>query len=89
MYNVKGDQPYELVSAAVKRYAEKKDVNVTFTKLLRKRENRGRFTYTMRVNIAESDFSTVERNETFWPIGIYWREYVPYNKTNQEQLWGQ
>ncbi|VDI18436.1 Hypothetical predicted protein [Mytilus galloprovincialis] len=41
LYNVIADKPYELVNSAVRTYAEQKDVHITFTKLLKKRENRG------------------------------------------------
>ncbi|CAC5407011.1 unnamed protein product [Mytilus coruscus] len=40
LYNVIADKPYELVSSAVRTYAEQKDVHITFTKLLKKRESR-------------------------------------------------
>ncbi|CAC5405467.1 unnamed protein product [Mytilus coruscus] len=92
LYNVRADKPYELVNGAVKSYAENKGVKITFSKLLKKRESRGYSTYIMRVNIAESDFEKVESNENFWPAGVYWREYIPYNSNfnnnNQtEQSW--
>ncbi|CAG2184708.1 unnamed protein product [Mytilus edulis] len=92
LYNVRADKPYELVNGAVKSFAEKKGVKITFSKLLKKREGRGYSTYIMRVNIVESDFEIVELNENFWPAGVYWREYVPYNSNfnnnNQtEQSW--
>ncbi|XP_071145094.1 putative leucine-rich repeat-containing protein DDB_G0290503 [Mytilus edulis] len=80
LYNVIADKPYELVSSAVKTYAEQKDVHITFTKLLKKRESRGKSTYIMRVNINEDDFfNKIETDNQFWPKGIYWRDYVPYN----------
>jgi hypothetical protein len=33
----------------------------------------------MRVNILECDFEKLEQNDQFWPEGVYWREYIPYN----------
>ena len=92
LYNVRADKPFELVSGAVKTYAENKDVKITFSKLLKKRDIRGKSTYIMRVNILESDFENVEQDENFWPAGVYWRDYIPYNSSNNyneqtEQLW--
>ncbi|CAC5388658.1 unnamed protein product [Mytilus coruscus] len=40
LYNVIADKPYELVSSAVRTYAKQKDVHVTFTKLLKRRDRR-------------------------------------------------
>lgn len=88
LYNIRADKPFELVSAAVTSYAAKEDVKVTFTKLLKRCEIRGSATYTMRVNIAESDFGKVESNDNFWPTGVYWRDYIPYsNNKHTEQQW--
>jgi hypothetical protein len=61
----------------VKLYAENKGVTITFLKLLK--TIRGKSTYTMRVNILECDFEKLEQNDQFWPEGVYWREYIPYN----------
>ena len=79
LYNVVAHTSYEVVSDAVRAYAESKGVHVTFTKLLKRRENRGKASYIMRVNLIESDFvSLVENDEYFWSEGVYWRDYVPY-----------
>lgn len=72
LYNVIADKPIELVDSAVRSYAESKGVHVTFTKLLKKYENRRNSTYIMRVNVLESDFeSTIENDSHFWPRGVY------------------
>ena len=52
------------------------------------REIRGVSTYTMRENILENNFDKIESNKTFWPEGVYWRDYIHYNNHNHsEQLW--
>jgi hypothetical protein len=33
-------------------------------------------TYTLRVDIHEHDFDTVETDQNFWANGVYWREVV-------------
>lgn len=45
LYNVRADRPYEVVSGAVKSYAKNKGVTITFLKLLKKLESRGKSTY--------------------------------------------
>ena len=67
----------------VKTCAEQKGVHITFSKLLQMREIRVVSTYTMRVNILENDFDKVESNNKRWPEGVYWRDYIPYNNSNQ------
>lgn len=84
LYNVIADKPFELIDCAVRSYAESKGVHVTFTKLLKKNENKRNSNYIMRVNVLESDFeSNIENDSHFWPRGVYWREYVPYNNNYQ------
>lgn len=77
LYNVKADRPFELVDAAIRQYAQNKGVHISYTKLMRKRDFKNYSTYTLRVNIHEHDFDTVETDQNFWPNGVYWRDYVP------------
>ncbi|CAC5373761.1 unnamed protein product [Mytilus coruscus] len=85
LYNVLADRPYELVNNTVKLYAEQIGVHVTFTKLLKRRENRGSTTFIMRVNMNEDDYKDkIENTENFWPNGVYCRDYIPYNNHQSE-----
>jgi hypothetical protein len=77
LYNVTADRPFELVDAAIRQYTQNKGVHISFTKLVRKRDFKNYSTYTLRVNIHEHDFDTVETDQNFWPNGAYWRDYVP------------
>lgn len=82
LYNVMANKPYETVDSAVRAHFKRKGVHVTFTKLLKRRENKNYSTFIMRVNVLESDFvRKIENNcdDDFWPEGVYWRDYVPYN----------
>ena len=90
LYNVAADKPFNQISSGVRTYAERQGVHVTFTKLLKRHESRGKSRYIMRVNINEDDFySVIDNNDYFWPKGIYWRDYVPYNNNQEsEAQWG-
>ena len=89
LYNVRADKQFEVVESAVRSFAERQGVHVTFTKLLKRRENRDNSSYIMRVNINEEDYKNkVENNEQFWPKGVYWRNYVPYNNNQSDSQWG-
>lgn len=91
LYNVIADKPFSDISSAVRSFAQREGVRVTFTKLLKKNDSRrGKATYVMRVNINEDDYyKVIDANEYFWPKGIYWRDYVPYyNKQTSESQWG-
>lgn len=90
LYNVAADKPYQQVSRAVRAYVEREGAHVTFTKLLKKRESKGRSTYIMRVNINEDDYyQVIDDNDYFWPKGIYWRDYVPQSKNQDSNTqWG-
>ncbi|CAG2228952.1 unnamed protein product [Mytilus edulis] len=80
LYNVTADKPFELVDTAIRNFASSKGVNITFVKLLIKRQYKDIATYTLRANINERDFAAVENDDFFWPEGVYWRDYIPQNK---------
>jgi hypothetical protein len=48
--------------------------SVTIQTLMRKRDFKNYSTYTLRVNIHEHDFDTVETDQNFWPNGVYWQQ---------------
>lgn len=84
LYNVSADESFEQVDRAVRSFVEEKGAHVTFTKMLKRSENRGRPSYIMRVNINENDyFSKVENDSHFWPEGIYVRDYVPHDNSQR------
>lgn len=78
LYNISAEKSYEQVDKAVRFHVASAGATVTFTRLLKKVETRGRKSYTMRVNISESDYERlIENVNDFWPRGVYARDYVP------------
>lgn len=90
LYNVRADKSFSQVERAVRVYADQRGAHVTFTRLLKTHGSSHNSTYIMRVNINEDDFyRKIEGNEVFWPEGVYYRDYVPYNKSKKESQWGE
>ena len=41
------------------------------------------------MNVPDDFYNKIETNESFWPKGVYYSDYVPYSKTQKESQWAE